>query len=71
MMLMIESRTDTSLPYLVYTIKTINEVNPVMRKIHAKTHKDKEGTPAISNYCKFFIICIFRYVLFFFNFINE
>ena len=46
---MIESRTDTSLPYLVYNTKTINEINPIKRKIHAKTHKDKEGILAICN----------------------
>ena len=46
---MIESRTDTSLPYLVYIIKTVKETSPITRNIHPKTHIDKEGIPAISN----------------------
>jgi len=45
--LSIERRIDTSLPYLVYIIKIANEATPIRRKIHAKTHKDKEGIPAM------------------------
>ncbi len=48
-MLMIESRTDTSLPYLVYNTKIIKDTIPITRNIHAKIHIDKEGIPAISN----------------------
>ena len=47
--LMIESRIDISLPYLVYIIKTVKETSPITRNIHAKTHIDKEGMSAISN----------------------
>jgi len=69
--LSIESRIDISLPYLVYINKIVNEANPIRRKIHAKTQIVKEGIPAILYNNKFFVICMFRYILFFFNFINE
>ena len=36
--LITESRTDFSLPYLVYTTKTIRAMIPIKRKIHAKSH---------------------------------
>ena len=47
--LIIESRTDTSLPYLVYIIKIVKDTNPIIRNNHAKTHNDKEGILAITN----------------------
>ena len=47
--LIIESRTDTSLPYLVYIIKIVKDTNPITRNNHAKTHNDKEGILAITN----------------------
>lgn len=46
---MIESRIDTSLPYLVYSIKTAKDTSPITRNIHVKTHIDKEGILAIIN----------------------
>jgi len=57
-MLMIESRIDTSLPYLEYNIKIIKDTSPITKNIHAKTHIDKEGISAISNYNNFFVLCI-------------
>jgi hypothetical protein len=45
--LMIESLIDSSLPYLVYITKIVNEINPIMRKIHAKTQIVREGISAI------------------------
>ena len=68
---MIDSRTDTSLPYLVYNIKIVKDTNPIIRNNHAKTHNDKEGILAITIQNNFFVFCIFRYILYFFNFINE
>ncbi len=41
--------TDFSLPYLVYTTKITRPINPIIRKIHAKSHNVKEGYSAI--YC--------------------
>jgi len=55
---MIESRIDTSLPYLEYNIKIIKDTSPITKNIHAKTHIDKEGISAISNYNNFFVLCI-------------
>jgi len=46
-MVIMDNRTDFSLPYLVYTIRMANAINPMIRKIHAKTHNDKEGIVAI------------------------
>jgi hypothetical protein len=40
----IESLIDNSLPYLVYTINTAKEKNPMTRKTHAKTQIVIEGT---------------------------
>ena len=51
-MLIIESRTEMSLPYLVYNIKTVSDVNPMIKKNQAKTAKGKDGMPAMS--CKYF-----------------
>ena len=52
--LIMDNRTDFSLPYFVYTIRRANAINPMIRKIHAKTHNDNEGTIAIFN--RFFYI---------------
>ncbi|MFW9780760.1 MAG: hypothetical protein ACFFFB_00580 [Candidatus Heimdallarchaeota archaeon] len=38
-----ESLIDISLPYLVYMIKIIIEINPKIKKSHAKIHNVKEG----------------------------
>lgn len=46
-MLITESRTDFSLPYLVYTTKIAIATKPMIRKIHASTHNVKEGIAAI------------------------
>ncbi|MFX0026172.1 MAG: hypothetical protein ACFE8M_07140 [Candidatus Hermodarchaeota archaeon] len=39
-----ESLIDISLPYLVYTIKIVKAINPIIRKTHAKIHNGNEGT---------------------------
>jgi len=54
-MLITESRTDFSLPYLVYTTKTTRAMIPIIRKIHAKSHKVKDGNSAIC--CSHFFCC--------------
>jgi len=56
---MTDSLIDTSLPYFVYIIKTVNEINPIVRKIHVKTQIVREGMSAILNTLNFFVICIF------------
>lgn len=50
---MTESRTDFSLPYIVYITKTTNAANPIKRNNHAKIHKDNEG---ISGICHRFFL---------------
>jgi len=45
--LITESRTDFSLPYLVYITKTTKAMIPIKRKIHAKSHNVKDGNSAI------------------------
>jgi len=42
--LITDSRTDFSLPYLVYITKIVKATNPIKRKIHANTHNGNEGT---------------------------
>ncbi|MFW9945512.1 MAG: hypothetical protein ACFFDX_01650 [Candidatus Odinarchaeota archaeon] len=39
-----ESLIEISLPYLVYTIKTVKAIKPIIRKTHAKIHNGNEGT---------------------------
>jgi len=46
---MIDSLIEISLPYLVYITKTIKEINPRMRKTHAKAQIVREGISAILN----------------------
>jgi hypothetical protein len=70
MILRIDSRIDVSLPYLVYITKTAKEISPITRKIQARTHNVREGRSIIADKI-IFIICMFRYIIFFFNFINE
>jgi len=53
-----DNRIDISLPYLVYMIKTANEISPIITKIQAKTHIAKDGTSVMS-YKEFFCILYF------------
>jgi hypothetical protein len=59
-----ESRTDFSLPYLVYTTKTIRAINPTKRKIHAKNHNVEEGNSAI--YCCHIFFIYYKFMKYFF-----
>jgi hypothetical protein len=52
--LITESRTDFSLPYLVYTTKITRAMMPIKRKIHAKSHKVKDANSTICNNHFFF-----------------
>ncbi|MHA1883508.1 MAG: hypothetical protein ACXAAI_05015 [Promethearchaeota archaeon] len=52
-----DKRTDFSLPYLVYTTRTVSAANPIMRKIHASVHNVNEGIATIDRKT-FFIYCI-------------
>jgi len=42
-MFIIDKRTELSLPYFVYKIKIVKDINPKMRKSHAKMYNDNEG----------------------------
>ncbi len=64
--LITDSRTDFSLPYLVYTTKTIKAINPIKRKIHDKTHNVKEGNSAICGSFLIFFLVYFKVMIFFF-----
>jgi hypothetical protein len=54
---MMDNLIETSLPYLVYITKIVNDNNPIIRKTHAKDQIVREGIPVIINI--------------YFNFINE
>ena len=60
---MIDNLIDTSLPYFVYITKIVNAINPIVRKIHAKTQIVREGMSAILNALNFFVNLYF--VIFF------
>jgi hypothetical protein len=62
--LRIESRIDVSLPYLVYNTNTVNEINPMIRKIQPNTHNVKDGTSAIV--LNIFILSVFLDMFYFF-----
>lgn len=70
-MLITDNRTDISLPYLVYTTKTVKAINPITRNNQAKTHKVNEGTSAIYRKPIFIYLVFLSYELYFFNFIDE
>jgi hypothetical protein len=57
MILSTDKRTDFSLPYRVYTTKTVSAAIPIKRKIHASVHNVNEGIADIDRKT-FFIYCI-------------
>lgn len=40
---MIDNLMEISLPYFVYNIKTVKDINPITRNIQPSTHKISEG----------------------------
>jgi hypothetical protein len=68
---MMDNLIEISLPYLVYMTKIVKDISPIIRKTHAKDQIVRDGISVILHTYFFFVICIFSYDLFFFNFINE
>lgn len=64
--LITDNRTDFSLPYLVYTTKTIIVPKPMIRKIHANTHNVKDGIADIFKSILFFNFYFYSYMIYFF-----
>lgn len=48
-MAMIDNLIEISLPYLVYIMSIAKVINPIIKKIHAKTHKARDGPVKLSS----------------------